>query len=99
MTVHYYAITDMLRLLLANADFLEGWHSSFERNNDIIEHPANADGFKQLESHFTSRYPKHKLVFVNIFLDEYEQHRMTKKNIYSIELTIANTPLKVCIIE
>lgn len=93
--VQYYAITDVLRLLLADANYLQGWQSTYDENSNVIEHPANGDGFKLLQADLSARYPSHKLVFVNIFLDEYEQHRMTKKQIYSIEMTIANAPLKV----
>lgn len=94
-SVQYYAITDVLRLLLADTDYVQGWHESYESNGHVIEHPAHADGFKELQTHLQKHYPHHKQVFVNIFLDEYEQHRMTKKTIYSIEMTLANAPLKV----
>ena len=86
---------DVLRLLLADASYVEGWHESYEPNGDVIEHPAHADGFKSLQTHLRAQFPHHKLVFVNIFLDEYEQHRMTKTTIYSIEMTLANVPLQV----
>lgn len=93
--VYYYSIIDLLRLLLADRNYVQGWHSSFEENKGNIEHPANADGFKELHAELRRLYPSHKLVLVNIFLDEYEQHKATKKNIYSIVMTIANVPLKV----
>lgn len=86
---------DVLPLLLADKQYCEDWHSEFDPNDEKIEHPCNTDGWHDLETYFKEEFPNHQRLFLTIFIDEYNQSKLSKQKVNSILFTIANARQEV----
>jgi hypothetical protein len=93
--VHYLPLFDVLSLLLKDYTYCDGWQSQFDANNDMIEHPCNTDGWHELQLYFEQKFPLNQQVFLTLFIDEYNQSKLSRQKVNSILFTIANAKQEV----
>lgn len=91
----FISLLDVLAIVLKNKDYCTDWQPQFAENDGKIAHPSNTDGWKELESHFKTSFPQHQRLFVTLFMDEYNQSKMSKQKVNSILFTAANATQEV----